>query len=145
MQSAIFNSALGLALLFGLCGCGGAKGPELARAGGTVRYNGSPLAGANVIFIPESGPAAHGDTDADGKFVLKTRGQQGAMVGPGTIVITAVEQQGEFKGEEEMTTEEISNMYKSLIPDRFGRPDTSGLSAVVDPKGPNEFKLELND
>jgi hypothetical protein len=53
------------------------------------------LAGADVIFRPDSkelypGPASHGKTDAEGRFILRTvDGHDGAVVGPHKVRISA--------------------------------------------------------
>lgn len=65
------------ALVLGAAGCGG--GPY-APVSGTVRYNGAPLSGAQVLFQPVAAPGSGGDAggagsyarcDAAGRFTLE--------------------------------------------------------------------------
>ena len=133
------------ALALTAAGCGGDDGPQLAEAGGTVTYNGKPVQGANVVFVPESGPAAYGSTGPDGTFTWMTQGQRGAMVGPGKVAITAFEELDEPKSEEELTAADLEKMSRSRIPQRYGRPETSRLTATVTADGENNFEFELTE
>lgn len=134
------------ALIFAaaLPGCGGGDGPELADAGGTVKYKGKPVPGATVVFMPDSGPAAYGTTGTDGRFTWTTRELTGAMVGPGKVAITAVPAY-EFKSEQELTSAIVKKMGSSLIPVKYGRSETSGLSVSVKSGEKNDFTFELKD
>jgi hypothetical protein len=114
----------------------------MADASGTVTYNGDPLEGATVIFAPETGLPATGITDANGRFTWNTRGEPGAVVGPGKVAITAVEQLIVVEGREP-TAQELANMSRSLIPEKYGHPMTSELSAEVKADETNEFTFEL--
>ncbi|QDT52687.1 hypothetical protein Pan44_06990 [Caulifigura coniformis] len=137
-------TAVLLILLTALAGgCGGETGPQLAETVGVVMYKGKPLASANVTFIPASGPAAYTSTDEAGAFALSTSGDPGAMVGPGTFVVTAFEQLAVKKSEEQLTAADIKKMNTSLIPAKYGRPETSGLNETIKPDVKNEFKFDL--
>ena len=132
----------GLAML--AAGCGGDDGPQLAEAGGIVTYNGEPLKGANVVFMPDAGgPAAYGTTGADGHFTWMTRGQTGAMVGTGKVAITAFEELAEPKEEHELTAEDLKKLNTSRIPENYGRVENSGLTATVTADGENSFTFGL--
>jgi hypothetical protein len=81
-----------LAALTLLPGCGSG----LASVSGRVTCKGQPLANAAVVFSPvpnaegdrESGKAASGSTDADGRYVLTTAGEgSGALVGKHRVVV----------------------------------------------------------
>ena len=126
-------------------GCGGGDAPELAEAGGTVTYKGQPLEGANVVFMPASGPTAYGSTGPDGTFTWTTRGQPGAKVGPGRVAITAFEELDEPKEEEDLTAEDLQKMSQSRIPAKYGKPETSGLTATVTADEENKFEFDLTD
>jgi hypothetical protein len=119
------------------------NGLQLAEAGGTVTYNGEPVEGATVVFVPGSGPPATGVTDATGKFKWNTSGDDGAVVGPGKVTITAYEQLIVVEGREP-TAQELANMSRSLIPEKYSHPTTSELTAEVKEGENNEFKFELN-
>ena len=68
-------------------GCGSSKYPEVS---GIVTVGGEPTSKVRVVFIPQSvgdnhspGPFSFGETDADGRFTMRTRrGDLGAVVGP---------------------------------------------------------------
>jgi hypothetical protein len=124
-------------------GCGRGDKLLLADAGGTVTYNGDPLEGATVVFVPDSGLPATGITDAEGRFTWNTRGDSGAVVGLGKVTITAVEQLIVVEGREP-TAEELANMSRSLLPEKYGHPTTSELSAEVKADEKNEFTYKLS-
>ena len=111
----------------------------------TVTYNGDPLEGATVAFLPDAGQPAIGRTGADGRFTFKTRGQPGAAIGAGKVTVTAVEQLMEFEGDGEPSPEELKNMSRSLVPEKYGHVRTSGLTAIVTADGENDFTFELKD
>ena len=57
-------------------------GPTLYPVTGTVTYNGTPVEGASVTFVPDKGPMVIGTTtDANGKFTVLTDGKPGAPKG----------------------------------------------------------------
>jgi hypothetical protein len=77
-----------------LASCGPAN---MARVSGRVTCRGKPVAEAVITFSPmpknegdrESGKAAAGSTDADGKYVLTTfRQGDGALIGNHRVSIT---------------------------------------------------------
>lgn len=134
-----------LAMLTTIVGCGD-DGPSLFEAGGTVTYHGEPLEDATVIFQPNDGPLATGKTDAEGHFFLATRGEPGAVAGPGKIAITAVEQLKEIEAKPAggmPTEEELAKASRSRIPPKYGNVRTSDLQATVTPDEENAFLFEL--
>ncbi len=72
-------------------GCG--VGPRLADVQGVVKVKGAPLAGVVVEFLPDpekgvTGPKSLGFTDAEGRFTLRTDGNQpGAVLGWHRVVL----------------------------------------------------------
>lgn len=143
MLSHSFTSRLALLLAVVATGCGGSAGPKLAETVGVVTYKGKPLPAAAIVLIPANGPASYGSTDANGAFTLSTTGNPGAMVGPAQVAITAYQQLAEMKSEEKLTAADLKIMNTSLIPIKYGNPDTSGLKADVKPDTKNEFKFDL--
>jgi hypothetical protein len=83
-----------LGLVLTAFGCGG--GPRIVPVSGQVTLDGQPLADAQVVFRPDStelnpGPASHGKTDAEGRFVLRTMDDHdGAVVGPHKVRVSVV-------------------------------------------------------
>lgn len=129
-----------------LMGCGGSEF-QLAPAKGKVTYKGKPLEFGTVIFIPEKGPAATGQIQADGTFVLETGThtgpmRKGAVVGKHKVEIRCLETQR--PGYKPPEGQEMP-AGKSLIPIQYNQASTSGLTAEVTAQGPNEFTLDLKD
>lgn len=82
-------------LILTLPGCGGDG--KLAPVSGTVKLNGKPVAGVEVMFQPvagesvnDPGPAAVGLTDADGHYTAKVIGEDksGATVGKNRVMFS---------------------------------------------------------
>lgn len=162
--------AMPLYLCLGLmAGCSsGTKGPKLAPADGTVTYMGNPLAGATVMFVPEKGPVAIGITDMSGKFRLSTGTIRGAVIGNSKVSVTATEPGKSDSGKDALSkrpqTREEADAYmkkanemqaamasgrpedvlpKSLIPEKYNKTDTSGLSYEIKASGTNHFEIAL--
>ncbi|WP_437192969.1 hypothetical protein [Planctomicrobium sp. SH527] len=73
-----------------LLGCGSASdGPKLGEVAGTVNFDGKPLPGAEILFLPEVGRGSAGFTDSSGKYILRySENQNGAVVGSHSVRIT---------------------------------------------------------
>lgn len=156
----MFRSILRISILCALgvavVGCGG-DGPELARVKGKVTYNGQPVAGATVTFMPTTGPLATGVTDSSGEFTLTTTGKPGAVLGKHRVGITKMAAAGEG-GAAGMTPDDMKKMQmeqmkgggdetvKSEIPEKYADPKSSGLEATVSSNASeNEFEYTLTD
>jgi hypothetical protein len=64
-----------------LTGCGSGQ-MDVTYVSGKVTYQDQPLTAAVIHFVPESGPAASGKLDEDGKYELTTYSPgDGAVVG----------------------------------------------------------------
>jgi len=135
-----------LVLLSILAGCGDSSQlPPIAAVSGVVTYKGKPIPSANVLFAPEtSGPMAVGTTNADGQFTLVTQGQPGAVLGSHRVVIQAVVPKGGAQAQtvDPVTGREIVVEQVSLIPEKYGDMNRSGVTAVVEKKK-NEFRFDL--
>jgi len=149
--------------MFALGCSSGGGGPALAPVDGEVIYQGKPIAGANVLFVPEKGPVALGITDTDGKFRLSTGGSRGAVVGncKATVSVAAPEDEvtlapPKTQAEAEAYMKKANEMQEariaaqaapqkaaSLIPAKYAKAETSGLSYTVKPGNNNHFKIEL--
>jgi hypothetical protein len=147
---ALLPRALLLVALLNGVGCGDSDGRKLAEAGGVVKYKGQPVATATVMFIPETGSPAMAETDDKGRFSFNTQGKPGATVGPGKITITAVRQLREVSDEEmekiggAALDSLMASLRKSVIPEKYNNPHTSGLTVIVteDPEK-NGFTFDL--
>ncbi|QDV49426.1 carboxypeptidase regulatory-like domain-containing protein [Gimesia fumaroli] len=121
--------------------------PQTFPASGTVTFKGAPLEGATVIFRSNSGEpqAAVGRTDQEGKFQLRTfEDGDGAIAGEHSVAITCVKTEGPPEG---ANLDEANVVIKetSLIPQQYGDPKKSGLTATVVPDQENQFTFELKE
>jgi hypothetical protein len=121
--------------------------PARAPAGGSVTYLGSPVEGATVIFVTEHSGRfynAMGQTDSAGRFTLQTfRPRDGAVPGSHRVRIeklTFSEPPADLPLQASFTAVETSH-----LPKKYRSHDTSGLTAEVVAKGPNEFAFALDD
>lgn len=160
-------------LALSVAGCN--RGPSLSgtvSVSGTVTYNGTPLAGANVGFIPKDpeGKAASGLTDADGKFQLSTylagsTQASGALPGDYEVSVSKYETSlgfdpatGQSKmpqptGKVDPATSQghvlpgggMMAPPKQLVPAKYVNSKTSGFTATVKPSGNDPFNFELTD
>jgi hypothetical protein len=156
-------------------GCGdapeGGSNVKLAEAGGIVTYNGSPLAGATVTFIPDTGPISIATTDLAGKFKLSTGATPGVAIGKCKVTVMAVEGGGKSAAPESPVAtnskpanpEDMKKMMggakakmvdnaggneapKSIIPEFYGKATTSKLSFTVEADtSKNQFTIDLKD
>lgn len=153
-----------LAVAVAMLGCGG-ESVETAPVAGTVTYNGSPVEGADVVFHPksESGRVASAKTDAEGKFTLSTyvtsdQQEQGAVPGEYGIVVSKIEISGGTMSPEQMMSKMQEDAGSSApkappsmmetsskLPEKYGTPAKSPLSATVPDGGVTDLKLELTD
>jgi hypothetical protein len=114
-----------------VAGCSSGDVPETAPASGVVMMQGKPLAHVGVTLFPPKGPIASGNTNEQGEFTLSTSSPgDGAPIGLNKVTIGAAEEGPPKPG-------------APKIPDRYGRPDTSGLTAEVKPGEKNVFTFEL--
>lgn len=137
--------------LVSLSGCGG--GLATATASGVVLYNGKPLPGASVIFVPEQGgPASTGLTGSDGSFTLTMNNGSGALIGKHGVAVQSIERyriDGKPIAEADQQVQAIESDLKSpyrtrsKIPVTYGNQVSSGLTAEVGAGSENRFTFEL--
>jgi hypothetical protein len=136
--------------LLATVGCSSNNGqrPKVVRAGGVVHFNGQPLADAHVTFTNTTDKvSAYARTDANGKFTLTTFEQgDGAVPGLQQISVSKVEMIGHADPtvDRTTTTEKVADPQRRwLIPEHYGSPTTSGLTAEIAESGNKEIVLEL--
>jgi hypothetical protein len=131
--------ALGIAVVsaaVGLAGCrSGSDASRPVPVDGAVYYKGKPLVRGRVQFVPAHGRPALGEI-VDGKFTLTTdREGDGALPGRYTVVVVATEpvpaEPGEGPG------------LRSLLPERFAKPETSSLTVEVPPEGAKGIEIQV--
>lgn len=142
----LFNNRMMKLALLALCvsfaGCGGGAGdqPDLGLVKGTVTFEGSPLSGASVTFMPDNGRPASGTTDSAGNYELTyIRDTKGCKVGHSKVVITSVvEGANEMENEGDDATP--AEAAKEKLPAKYNT-DTE-LEADVK-AGENTFNFDL--
>jgi hypothetical protein len=140
-KSRIVDMILLLALPLAAAGCGSGR-PETFSVTGTVIYQGKPLAGATVNFIPKNTHPASGLTDAQGRFTLLSFSpDDGAVIGE-HVVCVAKYSLDSSKDPVQMMKAEQAHL---LTPQKFASPVTSPLRVTVTKDGPNDFRLELKN
>jgi len=129
--------------------------PPTHPVSGTVKYKGSPLTAATVVFHPRDGlaaarRAAAGLTDSAGRFVLTTvKPGDGAIAGP--YLVTVEKTTAADPGALAVPPDEFGvfplgadpTVAKPLIPAKYASPGSSGLAAEVVAAEPNEFTFTL--
>jgi hypothetical protein len=126
-------------LLFPLAlGCGGSKLPPMEKVTGVVKYDGKPLTRGIILFEPDpahgkSGPSAIGTIGPDGRYELTTDKTKGAMIGFHRV---GIESRAEPK-------DHTDTLPKSLIPEKYTLPTTSGITKEVVKGKANEINIDL--
>jgi hypothetical protein len=120
--------------------CGG-PGAGKASVSGKVTYNGQPVIRGTVSFKPVNpeGKIATGAIQPDGSYSLQTEEPgDGALPGDYKVGISA-------PAEEEVLQYIPAKPItpKSLIPEKYGNPDSSGLTAKVEAGKSNDIPFEL--
>jgi len=163
MKSILFVRRISAVLLLalGVVGCGGGNtGPALYPVVGTVTYQGKPLAGARITFIPEKeGAIAIASTDSSGKFTMKSGTDAGVASGPCKVTVALIDSSGSASAlAVDMKPEDMQKLAMegklqaalqaqekgSLLPAKYGKSDSTPLTLEVK-KGDNNFAIELTD
>ncbi|MDZ7618744.1 MAG: hypothetical protein U1E05_17200, partial [Patescibacteria group bacterium] len=102
---------------------------------GVVTLDGQPVAGAAVMFMPNSGGRpAIGVTDKDGGFSLQTETPgDGALLGEHAVTVTLQETSGIATDPDGLSGEIAPGgiRIKWIVPQRYSDPKTSNLTATV--------------
>ena len=147
-----FAKLIVFSLLINGIGCDSDPGPVATdepsvAASGIVTFKGQPLAGYQVVLMPEGNRRpAMGITDAEGKFVLGTNAPgDGAPPGKSKVAIVWAGPESTVDAVDQSAIDDPSKMPKPsvAIPDKFSNPETSELTADVPDAGTSELKFEL--
>lgn len=119
-----------------LAGCGGPSEPPRGAARGRVTLAGKPLSGATVVFENKAvGVAQSATLDDDGKYEFVTYAAAGLPAASYKVTVTS----GRFM----LPGEEIPRINPAVkgvapppkkataVPDKYGKAESSGLSADV--------------
>ena len=143
----LFITLLTTVVLFG---CGGSK-LATVKVSGTVTLNGAPLDDATVTFTPKTegqGHPAYGITDNNGCYQLQTSlGVVNAGTTPGDYLVSVTKREksgGEGVSGSPSGGNSPPPPPKSLIPEKYGKAGTSGLSATVEKKN-NVINFDLTE
>lgn len=121
-------------------GCG-ESGPTMGRVAGKVTYNGKPVPKGTISFqsTAPGGRNATGAIAEDGSYTLQTENPgDGAIVGDYKVAVTA---------RDDVILDYIPKKApppKRLTPEKYENPETSGLTAKVEP-GSNTRDFPLTD
>jgi hypothetical protein len=120
-------------------------GRKLIPTSGRVAFDGKPLEGAIVTFVPRSagGVAASATTDARGRYHLLTPGAPRPGIAPGDYAITIMK----METRQLITDEEAAAAAKftpagltlpppttesiQVLPAKYRNPDESGFTATI--------------
>lgn len=126
-------------------GCGRSL-PSTGQVRGRVTFDGRPLEGAAVLFVPEAGGApGRGATGPDGSFTLSTFASgDGALIGRHRVAVVKDEMTGikADAGGLSGPAGPDGPKVKRLVPARYADPATSGLTADV-AAGETAVELEI--
>lgn len=132
---AVFILAAAVAL-----GCSKKGGLETAPVKGKITYKGKALPSGTVMFVPAEGPAATGEINSEGSYVLTTyTSGDGAVVGNHKVTIVALQDMGDA------LPEHRNPLPPPIVPKKYLSDTTSGLTAEVKAKITNEVNFELKD
>ena len=141
-----------------LGGCGPAELPVI-KVTGKVLFEGIPVEGAMVTFVPNelNGRGASGMTDKNGEFLILTQGatKSGCLPGSYRVIVSKhidVDERGNPVKPSNKPPPSFADpsappqkrpVSKSVLPDKYGKVETSGLTADVTKQEQNAFVFEL--
>jgi hypothetical protein len=133
-------------------------GPRCVQVRGQVTYKGKPLTAGSICFS-RIGQAvggglnrpASGELQSDGSYVMQTFGKDdGVLPGEYAVTIAAVDttRPASTRGPDgKPLPPGVSGQSASLIPEKYGVPEMSGLKVTVpaDASGPLQCDFDLHD
>jgi hypothetical protein len=133
----------------------GCDGAALAKVRGRVVYDSQPVGSGKIMFFPATGRMAYGNINADGTYKLTTfEPGDGAPVGTYRVAIESTRLGADRWDIVKSFDEEIKISHRPdtrfyvpgkvewQVPQRYARPETSGLTARVE-SGVNEIIIEI--
>lgn len=148
----------GLVLVFAgvsLIGCSGGSTnlSGLVPVKGVVKYNGAPVEGASVMFLPDGGATAQqrsasGTTDSHGEFALMTlQPKDGIFPGNYKVVVSKMAPDKVLSREqlEDRSLRTGPPTFTNKLPKKYETKESTPLSMTFEKKGNKEIVLELTD
>lgn len=137
MQAAALLAALAI-----ISGC--TTHPPMTPVTGKVVYNGEPLKFGVVMFHPTKGQVAQAEIQPDGTFNLSTFKEEDGVI-PGHYRVSVLCYEAHDPKRASSGDGEGGGMWlgKPLIPLKYTRANSSGLTAEILPKDTPEIVLEL--
>jgi hypothetical protein len=126
-----------LLALGGAVGCGKPGAAATAPAGGVVLFNGEPATDVRVIFTPENGRPAIGQTDEQGRFVLTTFQRDDGAV-PGKHKATISDRKRNW-----LPDPKTNKVEPGRFPESYQRASTSPWTFEVKSGEDNFFTLDM--
>ena len=130
-------------------GCGYRR-PAQVKTTGTVTLDGEPVANAALMFIPDSGRPASGNTNTNGEFQVSSfGGNDGLPAGNYRVTATKLVLKDKFQqlydrqveraaaeaepGEEpeEVDIEFGENAYRNNLPESYAELDTTDITVTI--------------
>ena len=130
-------------------GCGYRR-PAQVKTTGTVTLDGEPVANASLMFIPDSGRPASGNTNTNGEFQVSSfGGNDGLPAGNYRVTATKLVLKDKFQqlydrqveraaaeaepGEEpeEVDIEFGENAYRNDLPENYAELDTTDITVTI--------------
>jgi hypothetical protein len=140
------STAIVILAAIGLAGCtSSSTEPEklkTVKVTGIVKYKGSPVANASVIFQSLDGTiSSRGMTDSAGVFTLSTYGNQdGAPPGRYKVLVAA---SGAKEIEPGVLEDEPPGGFKSPVPTKYANSATTDIVLEILQDGKNDFNIDL--
>ncbi len=136
-------------LAFTFTGCGYRR-PARVKTTGTVTLDGEPVANAALMFIPDSGRPASGNTNTNGEFQVSSfGGNDGLPAGNYRVTATRLVLKDKFQqlydrqierakaeaepGEEpeEVDIEFGDSAYENELPEKYEELDTTDITVTI--------------
>lgn len=131
---------LGAFLLTG-CGPDLSHLPKTVQAEGIVTLDGTPVDGAQVVFISTDGQSASAASDTSGKFALRSFDEKAGAV-PGTYKVQVSKTIAEPTGKQDADGGDIIK-FNFGVPKKYTGIGTSGIEMTIPDSGTGDLKIEL--
>jgi hypothetical protein len=121
MQRCKAAYCVGLAAVITFAGCGRSDDATQVDLEGAVAFDGKAVPGGTLLFQPQSGKAIIAVIDENGRY------KTSAPIGQYQVAVVA----STSIPDEVDPWKRNTKLPPPLVPDRFGRPETSGTSVNV--------------